>query len=41
MGDYDIEILKPVDAAEQKSQFEKDVDEVKKTFGEKYVKLED
>lgn len=41
VGDYDIEILKPVDAAEQKSQFEKDVDEVKKTFGEKYVKLED
>lgn len=41
VGDYDIEILKPVDVAEQKSQFEKDVDEVKKTFGEKYVKLED
>ena len=41
VGDYDIEILKPVDAAEQKSQFEQDVDEVKKTFGEKYVKLED
>ena len=41
VGDYDIEILKPVDAAEQKSQFEKDVDEVKKTFGKKYVKLED
>ena len=41
VGDYDIEILKPIDAAEQKSQFEKDVDEVKKTFGEKYVKLED
>ncbi len=39
VGDYDIEIIKADE--EVKDGFEKDVDEVKKTFGANYVKVED
>ena len=39
VGDYDIEIVKATE--EKKDGFEKDVDEVKKTFGANYVKVED
>ena len=39
VGDYDIEIVKSDE--EEKDGFEKDVDEVKKTFGADVVKVED
>ncbi len=39
VGDYDIEIVRSTE--EEKDGFEKDVDEVKKTFGANYVKVED
>ena len=42
VGDYDVEIAKADSSlADERSGFEKDVDEVKKTFGEKVVKVED
>lgn len=42
VGDYDVEIAKAdSDAVDERSGFEKGVDEVKKTFGEKIVKVED
>ncbi len=42
VGDYDVEIARAnPDATDERSGFEKDVDEVKKTFGDKFVKVED
>lgn len=40
IGDYDVEIMR-APKEDERSDFEKDVDEMKKTFGEKYVKTED
>ena len=40
IGDYDVEILR-AEKEDERSDFEKDVDKVKETFGEKYVKVED
>lgn len=42
VGDYDVEIAKAdLSLIDERSGFEKGVDEVKKTFGEKIVKVED
>ena len=42
VGDYDVEIAKADSSLiDERSGFEKGVDEVKKTFGEKIVKVED
>ena len=42
IGDYDVEIAKADSSLiDERSGFEKGVDEVKKTFGEKIVKVED
>ncbi len=42
VGDYDVEIAKSSgDDSENRTAFEKDVSEVKKTFGEKIVKVEE
>lgn len=40
IGDYDVEIMR-APKEDERSDFEKDVGEMKKTFGEKYVKTED